>query len=1149
VVTVLFADLVGFTGLAEARDPERVKNLVDRCFQLLVADIEAFGGRVDKIIGDAIVALFGAPVAHEDDAERAVRAALAMQATLDRMAAEVDDAIRMRIGVNTGEVLVGALRAGGDYTAMGDVVNLASRLQVSAEVGEVLVGPATHAATNRVIGYRSAGEMLVRGRGEAVAAWVAVEALVPPGHRPDRGRAPLVGRDAEMAVLERSVEVAVTHGRALLGVVLGEAGVGKSRLGEELATRAERDHGALVLEGRCVPYGEANVWWPIADALRHGCGIRSTDPDDVAVTAAEQTIASIMADSPVEERERTLTGLLHLMGYDSPLRSIDPGRAREAATTALVTFAQRATEHRMVVFVLSDLHWADDLVLDILDTLVERLADRRFVLLATARRQLDERWSPPVGRHNQVRLTLDPLGDEAATEMLRSLLGEDPGDALTSALLDRAGGNPFFLEELVALLGDPGPGTQAHPALADQTGELPDTLRGLVAARLDGLGAAERRVLECCAILGRKGPVSAVTTMAGYYLQPDAVAPALDSLVAKELLSLAGHGEEALWAFRSDLVREVAYGTLTKGDRARGHAGIAGWMERHEDLEREANIDRLAKHLTRAAEIVAELGEVDGVPPHTVERALEWIERAAARADAGDVPLVAARLYADGLGLLGLLGADGADPLRRSFLLGRARALAALHDLDGARADAEVACEAAAAAGDTAAEARALLVLADVAQKSTRWDEADELLDQASARFVELGDQGGEAESLRLRGFGALFQADHDRATELLEAARARFESLGDRRGEAWALQNLAWCAFSTGHPAEAEVRLHTAAGVFEEIGDLGGLGWAQGLLAYTRFMLGHTEEAEALAEAVRAEAAQRGDRWGMGMMLVLTASVRLWTGRTCSAVERAEESVAVFERIGDEFGRAQSTAVLGRSLVATGRIEEGMAALSSLAEGSGWAATREGVIGRTAELGAAVHLGDVERAAAILSRDGADPTATGAGALEGEQAVSTALHLLQRGDPEAGVALLERVAAAGDAAVSGGYLGAARSLVLAASGDRAGASEAVDAVSSDPRSSYLDRIMALLAQAGLHAAGGDHASAADVLGRAAEVTAATEDVVTVDLVRLAREVIGGDRPTSGDADGARPLARRGWATALARVAGVDPRARTGAAP
>ena len=577
IVTVLFADLVGYTTLSETRDPEHVKNLIDGCFERLVADIDAFGGRVDKIIGDAIVALFGAPIAHEDDAERAVRAALRMQETLAEHTAELDVDIRMRVGVNTGEVLVGALRAGGDYTAMGDVVNTANRLQAAAAAGR---GARRSGDLRRHPSHgplRDAGAD--RGQGPRGArAGVAGRRRRRPARAtdPERNRARLIGREAELGLLCHSVENAIGNARASLLLLLGEAGVGKSRLAEELASHAEEQHNALILEGRCVPYGEANIWWPVADALRHGAGIRSSDPTDKAIELARTSVCIALGeDATSAEVDRVHQGLLYLMGFDSELRAIDPARAREEATSAVVTYAERFSAHRPVVVVLSDLHWADDLVLELVDTLLDRLSSRKFVVLATARQAVEERWHPPHGRHNLVVLTLDPLTADAAEALLCELAGADLGAGLAKELLDRSGGNPFFLEELVTLLSDAGmvgmPGHTDHEGHVD----LPDTLRGLVAARLDGLTVDERRVLDDCAVLGRRGQMMAIEVMAGKHLGIKNVRPILESLEAKELLVLSGTGDGEKWTFRSDLVREVAYSTLTKSDRARSHFGIA----------------------------------------------------------------------------------------------------------------------------------------------------------------------------------------------------------------------------------------------------------------------------------------------------------------------------------------------------------------------------------------------------------------------------------------------------------------------------------------------------------------------------------------------------------------------------------------------
>ena len=1113
VVTVLFADLVGFTSLSETRDPEQVKNLIDGCFERLVVDIDAFGGRVDKIIGDAIVALFGAPVAHEDDAERAVRAALRMQETLEATCADIGVDIRMRIGVNTGEVLVGALRAGGDYTAMGDVVNTANRLQTAAPPGAVLVGPATYAATRRVVSYEALEPIDAKGREERVPAWRAVDAVLPPGYRPERNRAVLVGRDAELGLLRHSVDNAVRNARAGLLLVLGEAGVGKSRLAEELAEVAECEHNALVLEGRCVPYGEANVWWPVADALRHGCGIRSSDPEDTAIDLATRAVQTALGDAPAAEHERVLQGLLFLMGFESELRGIDPTRAREEATDAVVTFTEQFAIQRPVIVVLSDLHWADDVVLGLVDALLERLCTRRFVVLATARRAIEERWHPPHGRHNLVVLTLDALTADASAALLCELAGQELDTSLAAALLERSGGNPFFLEELVTLLGEAGVvGGQSEVT------ELPDTLRGLVAARLDGLTPEERRVLDDAAVLGRRGPVRAIEVFAEKQGMGD-VRPVLESLEAKELLVLSGSGPSEKWTFRSDMVREVAYSTLTKADRAKAHTGIASWMEEHENPEHDAVLDRITHHYVRAAELVGELGGLDDQSVDVTDRALHWLERAASRADQAELSMVSERLYSEGLRLLA--GKHG--PRHRTFLTGRARALAQQRELAAARVDAEAAVEESRAAGAEGERclARALLALADIDQKEQRWEESEAALAEAAATFGRLEDAFGQAEVQRLRGFGALFRFEYDQAIELLEDAKARFEGLGDRRGVAWAQQNLAWCAFYLGRAAEAEERLRAAAATFEDLGDSAGHGWAIGLLAWTRFQQGHSLEAEAMAESILEETRRR-DRWALGMLLVLIGSVRLWTGRAQSAVPCLEEAQEIFLGMDDAFGRMQANAVLGRAMVASGRIAEGFAIMPGSRPEEVEHLSREQLFSVIATANASVQVGDTARTEQLLALIPEVENPEGAMVVgDTERVVATNLHRLQVGDVATAVAGLQAQVAHLAPAIDPN-LQSALALARAADGQVEAAIADADLVDDHERASYLDRIIGGVARALAHARRGDHSAAVAAFDQVRAAAEASEDPVTASIVRLADATAASAR---GDSDASQRLA------------------------
>ena len=1070
--------------MAETRDPEHVKNLVDRCFERLVLDIAAFGGRVDKIVGDAILALFGAPLAHEDDAERAVRAGLAMQRTLEDWATTDDErALRLRIGINTGEVLVGALRAGGDYTAMGDVVNSASRLQTAAHPGQVLVGPATVAATRQVVKYRSLGPLMVKGREEPIEVCVAEEALLPPGARPNRGRAPLVGRDAELGLLAHAINTAATRRRAHLLLLIGEAGMGKTRVAEEAASAAQCDHDALVLEGRCVPYGEANVWWPVAEALRAGCSITADDSPEVARERCTVAVRAALGDSLSAEVERVTNGLLHLMGYDGPLRDIDPSRAREEMVRSLFTFVESATRQRPMIVLLSDLHWADDIVLERMDELLERVANQPFVLIATARHALLDRWTPKPGRHNAVVLNLDPLDRDAATALLGALVeGDLPAD-LREVLLDRSGGNPFYLEELVSLLSEAGM-VGGGSASSGHT-ELPDTLRGLVAARLDGLTSGERLTLDDAAVMGRRGPTEALEIMAREAHNVPDIGAAIDGLVTKDVLVI----DDGVWSFRSDLVREVAYGMLTKVDRVRRHSGIAKWMEMHQS-DGAADVDRIAHHYAVAAALIAEVGTVEHVGGDLVERAAFWLERALEQSEGGELHMVTIQLATQALDL----GDQVVPAVQLRFLLARARAAIQLRELDAARDDLSHAMQ---VADDQGMRAQVLLVQGDLEQKAGELNASQASLEAAIDGFRALGDDHGTADGLRALGMTLMFE-DHNVAAEAaFSDALELYKSAGDRRGEAWALQNLAWLAFSQGRADRADAWLQESAATFSDIGDAGGLGWALGLLAWVRFHQGRFSEAERLAEQMLGEARERGDRWAVGMMLVLVANLRLWTGRSSAAVEPAREACDLFAAMADWYGHGNALGSLARALVAVGQIEDAFGVLEEMrAVAAGrpdqWSQVLGGVT--------AAQVGLPDRAAPIAldPADGHDPGQIGFT----DALVAFGLMSLQRGDAAGAVAIIEPAVLA--APTLNANATSALALALAAVGRPAEAIARADEIAEYEAGTYADKAVAFEAKGLALAQQGDAEGAARVFQEGRAIVDATEDVVTQALVRLA---------------------------------------------
>jgi class 3 adenylate cyclase/tetratricopeptide (TPR) repeat protein len=1116
VATVLFADLVGFTALSESRDPEQVKRLVDRCFKKLSADIAAYGGVVDKIIGDAIVALFGAPVAHEDDPERAVRAALAMQRTLSAEAVELDAPVQMRIGVNTGEVVVGSV-AGGGYTAMGDVVNTASRLQTAAPPGGVLVGPLTWAATRTTIRYRDLGRLEARGRVAPVDAWQAEAAVLPPGYR-HRRHTPLVGRDEELGMLQHALNAAVERSRGHLIVLLGEAGVGKTRLAEEVADTAEALHGATVLEGRCVPYGEANVWWPVAEAVRDAVGLAADAPPEVArLVVAGAVEATVGSESGGDELAQVTEGLLFLLGYDGPLGQLDPQRARDEARRAVLSFIEASCAVRPVVVILSDLHWADPVVLDMIDSLMDRLCRLPFVLLATARPDLVDRWAARPGRHNQVSLTLDPLDGEATAVLLDRLVEGDLSAEVADVLLARSGGNPFFLEELVALLEgatpqpsseeDGGDGVaaveaaaatleaaaQATPAGDDRRlDHLPDTLRGLVTARLDGLPRDERRLLEDAAVWGRSGKIDALVRMGEHDDRPR-IDDALSALVDKELLVVDRDG----WRFRSDLVRDVAYSTLTKATRARTHHGIAYYLESHGPDPRRADewlVDVVAHHYAHAAELVAEVGLLADVDDaELVERALCWVEEAAARARGSQVYPVSIRMFSQALGLVGPAGSER----RADLLLSRATAYAESRRLAEARRDLGEAEVLSAELGFAPGLARAAFVRGLLAQFEGRLDEAVAELGEARQLYRDLGDRTGEADTLRNIGLTEIFRQDLEASEASIGEALDLYRGVEDRRGEAWSLQQMAWISFMENRADEADERLARAAATFTELGDGGGLAWVRGLSAYVRFQQGDLVEARRLGDDALREAQARGDRWAEGMMLLLAGSVRLWSGRTSEALGFAQQALDLFAQIGDRFGSSQAQFLHGRVLVMLGRMADGFRTLEA-APSVFDSETSERVAGGVLAA-VAVQVGDPHRAASAVSGTGPavlDPRVFG----DADRLVAIGLTRLQCGEVEEATELLTLAAESGRPAAL-----AALALGEAAVGSRDSEVFALhDQVESSPRATYLDRAYAALAAALVRARWGEP-DAADALEDLVDAAGETDDVLLEGLAHLAR--------------------------------------------
>ena len=641
-VTVLFADLSGYTAIAEQLDPESVKRLLERILTRLGDEVEQYGGYVDKFIGDNVMAIFGAPIAHGDDPERAVRAGLGMQAAMDEinrpLAEQHGVTFELCVGINTGEALAG--RVGESYTVIGDSVNIAARLQSAARGGSVTVGPRTRDATREVIEYRALAEPLeLKGKEEPVQAWEALsgtaQATAPQLPHPG-GRTALVGRRAELGQLQDMLERVERVRGPHLVTVIGEAGVGKSRLIAQFEDELGRRPSApLLRRGRCLPYGSGVVYWPLAEVIRAECAIVDSDPPQDAWRKLSSRLGALLgASDPQGTRSAAarVAVIGRLLGIEPTQGQavVDEGddqRAREVFFAAVRSCVEGVASAGPLILVWEDIHWADEGMLELIEYLVQWV--RAPVLqICLARDELLQRrvgWGGV--RRDATTLFLDPLGHDETRELISAMLNTTRDkDGVIDAIASRADGNPLFAEEMVRRLADEDGATAA---------ELPSTVQGLLAARLDALDPFQRRLLAHASVIGRTFWEAALVQLAeaeGADLQEAIRAlRERDLVVAGEGSALAGEPE---LAFKHALIRDVAYEMLPKAVRAHKHFEVAGFIEARADQRVDEVVALLAEHYSRAAQLAVELRLApDEMDPYRA-KAVHYLEAAgdAARA-------------------------------------------------------------------------------------------------------------------------------------------------------------------------------------------------------------------------------------------------------------------------------------------------------------------------------------------------------------------------------------------------------------------------------------------------------------------------------------------------------------------------------------
>jgi class 3 adenylate cyclase/tetratricopeptide (TPR) repeat protein len=915
VVTVLFGDLSEFTAWSEELDPERVGAVTDRVHAVTVQAVTAFGGRVDKLIGDGIMAVFGAPIAHEDDPERAVRAALTMQRAVRRVVEEEEGGGRrlgLRVGINTGPVAAG-VQADMSYTVVGDTVNTAARLSDAAGVGGVYAGAATARATRDRAAWRRLPPLRLKGKREPVEAYELLGLRDAPGTRPGLGdEAPFVGREAESGRLTGRLTEAAERESAQVVVVTAEAGMGKTRLAAEVARHITAEiPGARSLRVRVAPFGDGRLA-PLAGLVRQATGIERGDDTERAAEKVRRAVARLSRRTDDVLQTEVLLDLLGAGaagGTPSPSGAAPPGaRQTDPVPVAVAGLLTALAAEGPLLVVVDDVHNATAETVEALGELTARVAGPVLVLLL-GRPELVRTAGRLVMLPDAEPLPLPPLSGAATARLLRAYLG---GGSLPAAdetrLLGTAQGNPFYLAELVSLLVEQGKLTGSAAGWRLTPGSLAGRLlstdlAAVLAARIDALPPAARAALRDASVVGERVPEGALHALreAG----PDGgtdLDRALAELVARRMLRRSSRGG---WAFVTELTRQAAYAGVGKADLADRHATLVRWAHGGAtdltDGERDAFV---ADHAERA-------------------RALAEAMRLSARSDAHAVaPMGVAALerlagaaLTDGQPKRTVAFVDRAEVLAEGALSPELRLLRArAWGQTGRYGDALTLLTELLAEDPVSADVRAGVLLSagevhrstgDAAAAEAAWTSAVEVATAAGlARHT--------AEALRRLGMLDYLTGRVRRAEERFAAAYDTARETGDRPGQGWALQHLAWAATSHADFRTAEDALLRAAELFAEQGDAPGRSWVSGTEAFVRLLQGRLAEARRLATAFLPFGERAGDRWGVAALQTIEAFAAAELGELRHAEEEAAEALRSFIAAEEYWGQSLALVVLG---------------------------------------------------------------------------------------------------------------------------------------------------------------------------------------------------------------------------------------------
>jgi class 3 adenylate cyclase/tetratricopeptide (TPR) repeat protein len=873
LATVLFVDLVGSTALVAASDPEVVRRRVTRFFDQVSRCVTTHGGIVEKFAGDAVLAAFGVAQAHEDDAERAIRAGIGILEAVAELELEA------RIGIESGEVVVDTSDA---TFATGEAVNLAARLQQSAAPGEILIGPAARSLALDTVEVEEIEPLQVKGRSEPLPAWRVICAADRAQPMRSAVVAPLIGRESELELLANTFERAIRDHRAHLVTIYGEPGVGKSRLAHEFVGSLE---GATVLSGRCLPYGEGITYWPLAEMVKSAAGISDDDP----VKDAMEKLRASCEDEAIADLLGLAAGVLE---------AVEGDRSGQEIAWAARGWADQLADVQPLVLVFEDIHWAEEPLLELIEHLATWVREAPLLLVTLARPELlDVRPGWGGGRMRAAAIELDPLRESESEQLIDALL---PGDGLSvdarRDLLEKTEGNPLFVEETIRMLVE---------TEGDYLPErIPDTLQALIAARIDGLPPAEKALLHRAAVIGRIFWHGALSHVA-----PDLeVDDLLDDLLLRDFVLTEPRstiiGERA-YRFKHMLIREVAYGGLAKAERAQLHARFAEWLRERAGDEL---LEIRAYHLDHAAQLHEEL---DGAAPKELaQEAAAALEDAGKRALGREANKSARKL---------LLRAVELDPtLERRYAA--ARAAWRMSDLPAVSIEMARVLEGAREAGEATIEGKALTALAEVALlREADLPKATELIDAA----LETLPEEGRFAALSVRGQIAWFVGDFETQQQVAEEALELAQRRGRKDLEAQALNDL-WKVYrGQNRLDEAEELMKHALELAEESGSI--VARAQALHSVGSFHLERSEPDQAvpLLEESRTLFAETGDAWMLGRTLNTLAWAAQQQGDQAAEERLLREAIRLLKPLEDRGALCESQRALAEVLIRKGKLDE----------------------------------------------------------------------------------------------------------------------------------------------------------------------------------------------------------------------------------